>query len=351
MEEDTPLAFVSANADDDSGGVVTYRQSPDTGQLTEERRTGTTEEMFLALDPDRNRLYTVQQTEGGLISAYRVDESTGELDRINRQSSGSSGPCYVSVDRDGRYVFAANYHGGTVAMLPIRNDGGLAEATDVVTHEAPTDDPDRDPHPHSIATGPRNEYVYVPDLGLDRVMIYRIDTENDRLRPAETPFVELHAGAGPRHFDIHPNERYVYVVNESDSTVAVFRQNHETGVLESVETVDTVPSGFDDDSYCGHISLHPSGDWLYASNRGHDSIVIFDVDAETGRLDVVDHEPTRGHWPRHFAIDRSGRYLYVENRRDDSIVPFKIDRATGELSPNGQEYEVPQPICLGFWDT
>lgn len=348
--DDAELAFVCAytEGNTDDGGFVSYEQANGGGILDNLTTAPADSAMFLAIHPEDNCLYTVQQASGGIASAYRYDESTGELTEINSQSTGSEGPCFISLDRDGEYAFVANYHGGTVAMLPVRDDGGLSEATDIVDHGADVESDDLDPRPHSISTGPRNEYAYAPDLGLDEVRIYRVDYEAGKLRPAETPAVELHEGSGPRHFEFHPNGQHVYVIHELDSTITTLDYDSESGALEVVETMNTLPADFDDDSYCADVHVHPTGRWAYGSNRGHDSITIFEVDEETGRLSIVDHESTRGHWPRNFAIDPNGRHLHVENRRDDSIVSFEIDEETGLLTPTGQELELPEPICMKF---
>lgn len=348
--DDAELAFVSAytEGDTDDGGFVSYEQANDDETLNKLSAAPADSAMFLVIHPEENCLYTVQQASGGVVSAYRYDESTGKLTEINTQSAGSEGPCYVSLDREGEYAFVASYHGGTVAMLPIRDDGGLGEVTDVVDHGADVESDNVDPRPHSIGTGPQNEYAYALDLGLDEVRIYRVDYEAGKLRPAETPSVEMNEDSGPRHFEFHPNGEQMYVIHELDSTIATLNYDPESGALEVIETISTLPDDFEDDSYCADVHVHPTGRWVYGSNRGHDSIVIFEVDEKTGRLNVVDHESTRGHWPRNFAINSSGRYLHVENRRDDLIVSFEIDDETGLLSLTGQELELSEPICMEF---
>lgn len=348
--DDTELAFVSAYTEGDTGdgGFVGYEQANDGGTLNGLNATPADSGMFLALHPIKNCLYTVQQASGGVASAYRYNQSTGELTHINTVSTGTEGPCYISLDRNGEYAFVANYHGGTVAMLPVQNDGGLGEVSDVVDHSDNVESGDLDPRPHSIGTGPRNKYAYAPDLGLDEVRIYRVDYEAEKLRPAETPAVELNDDSGPRHFEFHPNGEQVYVIHELDSTVTTLDYDPESGALEIVETIDTVPDDFEDDSYCADIHVHPTGQWVYGSNRGHDSIVIFEVDEVTGQLSAIGYESTRGHWPRNFAIDPNGRYLHVENRRDDSIITFEINNETGLLNPTGQKLDLPEPICMKF---
>lgn len=344
------LAFVCGYAEDDSGGVFTYRSDPERGQLQELNRTPSKGAMFLAVHPDRTHLYTVNQTSGGVVSAYRIDGPDGGLTEINRQSSEGVSPCYVSVDDTGNYAFVANYGEGTVAMLPIEDDGEIGAATDVVVHDGSSADPDgqQEAHPHSIGPGPQNRFAYAPDLGTDRVMIYRIDHERGRLRPADSPYVELHDGAGPRHFEFHPNGRFVYVISELDSTISAFEHDPETGALDTIETVSALPESFDGESYCADIHFHPSGRWMYGSNRGHDSIAVFEVDDETGRLRVVDHESTRGHWPRNFALDPAGDHLYVENQRSDSIVPFEVDPDSGRLTAIDRRQDLPEPLCMRF---
>lgn len=305
---------------------------------------------FLALHPEGGHLYAVSDDT---VGAVRVDDPSGELTELNRQLTEGASPCYVSVDASGRYAFVANYEAASVSMFPLREDGRLEEASDVVHHEGSSIDPDRQdvPHPHSIRPGPENRFVYVPDLGTDRVVIYRIDFETGTLRPAQTPFVELHDGSGPRHLEFHPDGRHAYVINELDSTLTAFEYSPDDGALDELETVTTLPEGYDDESYPAEVRVHPSGRWLYGSNRGHDSIAVFEIDEESGGLDIVDHESTRGHWPRHFAIDPEGRYLYAENRRSDSIVSFEIDEGTGELSFMGVKYDLPEPICMVFGDS
>ena len=343
-------AYVCGYAEDDSGGVYAYHVDSESGQLEQRAMTPSRCVSFLALHPELDTAYTVNQIDGGTVRAHRVDDS-GELSELNERSSEGESPCFVSVDDTGQYAFISNYGGGTVAMYPINDDGELQPASHVVDHTELFDDANTDDsNPHSIATGPQNEYVYAPDLGLDRVAVYRLDTDNDQLRPTDQRSVPVHDGAGPRHFAFHQNDRFVYVINEQDPTVSVFEQDPDTGGLDHVQTVETVPSSFEDDSYCAEVRVHPSDRFLYGSNRGHDSVVVFDIDRETGELSLVDHESTRGHWPRHFAVDPGGEYLYAENRRDDSVVPFRIDAESGRLSRIEDTVELPEPLCMRFAD-
>lgn len=345
VDSNAPLAFVCGYTEDESGGIFSYRLNEADGTLRQVNRTPAEGAAFAAVHPDGTHLYTVKRVSGGVVTAYRVDPETGELAELNRQSSEGAGPSYVSVDATGQYVFVSNFAGGTVAMLPIKDGGKLGAATDVVTHESL----DGEPHPHSIGPEPENRFVYAPDLGTDRIAIYRVDGDQERLAPAEPPYATVADGAGPRHFDVHPTDRVVYVINERDSTVTAFEYDPETGRLKEIQTVSTLPETVDAENYCADIHVHPSGTWLYGTNRGHDSIVVFEIDGKSGRLTPISHESTRGHWPRDFALGPTGRYLYVENQQSDSIVPFEIDSA-GRLEPIDHRIDVPEPMCLQFLD-
>lgn len=348
-ESKTSLAFACGNTEDESGGIFSYKLDEEDGTLRYSTRTATPNVSFAGVHPDGTHLYTADRVSGGVVTAYRIDRETGQLTRLNRQSSEGTGPCHVSVDASGSYVFVTNFSGGTVATLPIE-EGKVGAATDVVEHQGSSIDSDsqREPHPHSIVPGPKNNFVFVPDRGLDRVMIYRIDSDRDQLQPADPPYATVNDGAGPRHFDFHPTDRFAYVINELNSTITAFDYEPETGRLDEIETVSTLPEGYESDNSCADIHVHPSGNWVYGSNRGHDSIALFEIDEVSGRLDPLDYESTRGHWPRNFALDPAGRYLFAENKRSDSIVTFEIDDGSGRLSPTGQRLNLPVPVCLQF---
>ena len=350
VDADSPLALACAYTEDDSGGIISYRWNQSDGTLHEVARMPAPATTYGAAHPAGTHVYTTNRVDGGVVTAYRLDNETGALTTVNRQSSEGVGPCFVSVDATGRYAFVANYTAGTVAMLPIEADGRLGEATDDVEHDGSSVDPDRQegPHPHAIVPGPENRFVYVPDLGTDRIAIYRIDFENGTLRPADPPYTPVHEGAGPRHLDFHPTERYAYVIHELDSAITAFEYDPETGALDEIGTVETLPHDAEGENFCADVHVHPSGAWVYGSNRGHDSIAIFEVNPESGRLRAVGHESTCGHWPRDFALDPSGRFLYAENRRSDSLVSFAVDAATGELRATGQRLSLPEPLCLQF---
>ena len=310
---------------------------------------------FLALAPDRRHLYSVNAVPeidgypGGGVSAFAVDPATGRLAFLNRQSSHGAGPCHVSVDRTGRWALAANFAGGSVAVLPIQSDGSLGPATDVHQHVGSSAHPQRQagPHAHSLNLDPSNRFALVCDLGLDRVLIYRFDSERGKLTPNERqPWATVQPGSGPRHLDYHPNGRYVYLINEINSTVTAFAYGTADGTLNELQTLSTLPVGFQGDNSTADLHVHPSGRFVYGSNRGHDSIVIYAVDEQSGRLSYVGHESTRGQVPRNFWIDPSGALVLVANQDSDDVMAFRIDEGSGRLSFIRKVADVPSPVCL-----
>lgn len=344
----THLAYLGTYTDGDSEGVYRYRVDASTGEMD---RLGATEAgenpTFLAVHPSGDYLYAVNEAGDGGAVAFEVDRETGDLERLNERPTGDAGPCHCSVDAAGEYLLVAHYGGGSVSMLPVGADGALGDPTDVVEHEGSSvGDRQTEPHPHSINPGPDDRFAYVPDLGTDEVVAYELDREADALERVGA--TEVHDGAGPRHLDFHPAGRYAYLINELDSTLTALERDPETGALEAVETVETLPPEFDGESYTADVHVHPSGSFVYGSNRGHDSIVAFECDAGTGRLSLVGHESTRGEWPRNFALDPSGDHLFAENRDTDDVVAFDVDGATGELSATGDVEAVPSPVCMQF---
>jgi 6-phosphogluconolactonase len=338
-----------------SEGIYVYRMEESSGRLEfASVAKGMDNPSFLAIHPQERYLYAVNEVGGragkpsGAVSAFSIDPETGELTYLNQQSSHGTGPCHLSVDQTGQFALVANYGSGSVSVLPIHSDGKLGEATDVVQHQGSSVDPRRQggPHAHSIILDKANRYAFAPDLGLDKIMIYQLDLTQGKLKPNEEPWAKVKAGAGPRHFTFHPNGRYAYVINELDSTLTAFTYDGTCGRLREVQTVSTVPEDFSGTSYCADVHVSPSGRFIYGSNRGHDSLAIFEIDQDTGRLDYVGHEPTHGKTPRGFAIDPTGTYLLAANQDTDTIVTFRIDQQTGRLMSTGHVAEVPTPVCL-----
>lgn len=351
MNKTSVLAVVcSFAADANKGGVFSYRLL-ESGQLEEITESPSPAVSFITDHPTKPVVYTVNRVNGGEITAYVFDETTGTIDKINSQSTGGTDPCYVSVDSTGSLAFVANYSGGTVAAFPLNHDGSLNKAAETITHSGSSVHEDRQegPHPHSIQPDPANHVVYVPDLGTDEIRIYDFDPEQATFEPADPPRVELPPGSGPRHLDSHPELPYCYVINELASTITTLSYDSGSGQLTPTETTSTLPEEFDGHHQAADIHVHPSGTHLYASNRGHDSIAIFEIDDETGGLDLLGFESTRGSWPRNFAIDPTGSVLFVENRRSDTVIGFMIDQNTGLLTPTGQTLYVPEPVCMRFF--
>jgi 6-phosphogluconolactonase len=346
---------VGTYTSDKNEGIYVYHLDLSSGALKlVSKAAGVENPFFLAIDSRQSRLYATNVVEtyegrpGGAVSAVSIDPKTGGLTFLNQQPSRGTVPCYLSIDRTGQYVLTANYGSGSVAVLPIREDGQLGPATDAVQHEGSSVDPERQegPHVHAVVLDPASRYAFAADLGTDRVMIYQFDSTQGRLKPGEQPFAQVQAGAGPRHFAFHPNGRYAYLINELDSTFTVFAYDAGRGTLKEVQTLSTLPGGFTDKSYCADVQVYPSGRFLYGSNRGHDSVAIFAIDEATGRLTLVGHEPTQGHFPWNLAIDPTDTFLLVANQRGDSVVSFRIDRQTGRLQATGQATRVPKPVCL-----
>jgi 6-phosphogluconolactonase len=252
------------------------------------------------------------------------------------------------VDHTGRFVLVANYIGGSVCVLPIQENGRLGEATDFVQHHGSSVNPDRQlaPHAHSFNIDAGNQFGFVADLGTDKIVVYKLDLDGGKLLPNDFPWAEAKAGAGPRHFDFHPDGRHAYVINELDSTVTAFDYQPESGTLNAKQTISTLPESYAGTSHCADVHVSPSGRFLYGSNRGHDSIAIFAIDENSGELSSVGHQSTQGETPRNFAIEPAGNFLLAANQDSDTIVTFKVDQETGRLDPTGQVTQVPVPVCI-----
>lgn len=326
-----------------------------TGELSHvQTAAGPISPSFLALHPTGHFLYAVERqwtldrTDVGAVGAFAVEATTGRITALNRQPSGGASPAHVSVHASGRFAFAAHYASGQVAVLPISDDGRLGAATHVVQHEGRGPDPARQegPHAHFVLPDPSGRLVLACDLGIDRVQIYRLDHEAGRLEPAPLAYAQVSSGAGPRHLAFHPFGLFVYVINELDSTISTFAFDPDRGALRIVQTVSTLPDGYTGTSHTAQILVHPSGRFVYGSNRGHDSIAVFAVDAEGGRLSLVGHEPSGGKTPRNFTIDPAGELLLAANQQSGTIVTFRIDGTSGRLAPTGHTYETPSPVCL-----
>ncbi len=315
----------------------------------------TTSPSFLAIHPNGKFLYAVNEVstfqgeKAGAVSAFAIDPKTGDLKLLNQRSARGTGPCHLVVDRLGKHVLVANYGGGSVACLPTGADGNLGPATGFVQHRGSGVDKARQeaPHAHSINLDAANRFAFAADLGLDKVLVYRFDAAKGTLTPHDPPATSVAPGAGPRHFAFHPGGKYAYVINEMLCTVTGFVYDAERGTLKEIQTITTLPHEIRKGYSTAEIVVHPSGKFLYGSNRGHNSIAIFTVEPKNGLLTAVGHEPTKGSMPRNFNIDPTGTYLLAANHGSDNVVVFRIDQATGKLTAV-HEIEAPTPVCVKF---
>ncbi|MGE4183305.1 MAG: lactonase family protein [Limisphaerales bacterium] len=343
-----------------SQGIYASRFDAATGTLGEPILAATSPNpSFLAMHPSGKFLYAVNEVgefrgqKGGSVTAFSVDSHTGSLTRLNEQPSHGAAPCHLVVDKTGRRVLVANYNGGNVASIPVESDGSLGVGNHVVVaHEGWSVNPQRQagPHAHSINLDSANRFAVAADLGIDKLMVYRFDASSGALEPNDVPAVRLPAGSGPRHFAFRPNQRNAYVINEMLSTVAAFRYDAKSGEFTWIDSYKTLPEGSDAWNSTAHIEVHPSGKFVYGSNRGHDSIVVFSADRR-GRLTWVENEPTQGKTPRNFGVDPTGRWLLAANQNSDSVVVFRVDAKTGALEPTGGKIEVGAPVCVKYLAT
>jgi 6-phosphogluconolactonase len=340
-----------------SKGIYRFQWDPESGEATDPvPAADTPNPTFLAIHPDRRHLYCVNAVadfgEGktGAISAFALDPKSGDLRFLNKKSSGGPGPCHVITDRTGKHVLTANYTGGSAAVLPIEADGRVGDPTSVVQHHGSSVNASRQegPHAHSINLSPDGRFAFVADLGLDQVLVYRFDSQAGTLTPHDPPFARTAAGAGPRHFAFQPSGRFAYVINELDSTVTAFAYDAAAGRLTEIQAITTLPAGFSGENYPAEILVHPSGRFLYGSNRGHDSLAIFRIDGETGKLTPAGHQSTGGKGPRNFNFDPSGRWVVVGNQGTNNVLFFRLDPETGALTRAGRELQCPAPICFRF---
>jgi 6-phosphogluconolactonase len=322
----------------------------------------TTNPSFLAIHPNGNFLYAVnevQKLDGkdntGGVSAFAIDrdkdgQATGKLTFLNQKHTRGADPCYITVDPSGTHVLVANYTGGSVIVLRVAKDGKLGPASAFIQHkgQGPNKKRQEGPHAHSIDLSPDNRFAFIDDLGVDALLVDRFDSETGDLIPNDPPFARLDAGAGPRHFVLLPSGNFAYVISELHSTVTAFSADLKAGTFHPLQTISTLPKDFAAANDAAEIQIHPSGKFLYASNRGHDSIAVFAIDNDKGTLTPVEYVPTQGKTPRSFEIDPTGSLLFAENQESGNIVVFRIDQTTGKLTPTGKVIDVPSPVCLKF---
>ena len=351
--------FVGTYTGGKNGSKGIYRLELDlaTGKLSKpEVAAEVTSPSFLAIHPTGKFLYSVNEVDvakgkkGGAVSAFKLDAASGELKYLNHASTVGAGPCHLVVDKVGKNVLAANYGGGSAVVLPIGSDGKVGEHTGFVQHKGKSVNKSRQeaPHAHSINLDPANKFAFVADLGMDEVLIYRFDPDKGNITANDPTSASVKPGAGPRHFAFHPNGKFAYVINELDMTVTAFTYDPDKGALTNLQTIPTIKGKTKNNYSTAEVVVHPSGKFLYGSNRGHDTIAIFTIDEETGKLTHVGNQGHKIKTPRNFAIEPTGKYMLVASQDGDRVGVFSIDQKTGELSPTGEEAHVPMPVCVRF---
>src|SRR5579864_4624658 len=353
------LLFVGTYTNTKAGskGIYAYRYDASSGQLTSLGLAAETENpSYLAVDPTHRFLYAVNELENyqgaksGAVTAFAIDHKTGKLSKLNEVASRGEDPCYLSLDKTGKYVLVANYTSGNIAAFPVQKDGSLGEASAFVQHHGtgPNKDRQEGPHAHFIRTTTDNRFAVVSDLGLDKLLVYRFEAANGSLSPNDPPAADVPPGEGPRHVAFAPNNRFAYTVNELKSSVTALTFDASAGVLKAFQTVSTLPKDFTGQNDGAEVHVAPNGKFLYTSNRGHDSIAQFSIDQSSGRVTLVHNFPIQGKTPRDFELDPPGTHLLVAGQDTNNVVVFSIDSKTGELRPTGQSVDVPAPVSLTF---
>ncbi|HJT89552.1 MAG TPA: lactonase family protein [Bryobacteraceae bacterium] len=343
------MIYVGTYTGPRSQGIYSFRFDAATGKIKPLGLAAATDNpSFLAIHPSRHFLYAVNESDNGAISAFAIDRRSGGLAFLNRVPSRGNGPCHLAVEASGKRLFAANYGSGSVAACPIAEDGRVGEDCESVQHAGSSIHPRRQgsPHPHQTVLSPDGRFLFVPDLGLDRVFVYA--TANRTLAANGVAFTQVRPGLGPRHLAFSPDGRFAYVLHELGSSIQVFGYDPRIGSLRPLSEVSTLRQDFTGENTAGEIEVHPGGRFVYASNRGDDSLAVFHADAATGGLTFVQRISTRGRTPRHFAIDLTGRWLLAANQESDNLVLFQIDPRTGRLLSTGETVSAPSPASIVF---
>lgn len=348
------FAYIGTYTGPNSKGIYAFRFDPATGGMESIGLAGeVVNPSFLTLHPNRKFLYAVSELgvdgkTNGLVTAFAINGKTGMLTKLNTVSTIGGGACHLVVDQTGKTLLVANYGTGSTVAFPVRADGSLGEHSALIQHKGSSAGRrQRGPHAHGVYLSADNRFLLVPDLGLDQVLVFRLDPANATITPNDPPFGKVAPGLGPRHLAFHPGGKYVYVINEMGSRVTAFDYDAARGALQELQTISTLPKDFTGEDNSAEIEVDTAGRFLYASNRGHDSITVFSI-AKDGRLTTVQNVLTQGKIPRNFKIDPTGAYLLAANQNSNNIVLFRIDRKTGRLTPAGTKVDAPSPVCIQF---
>jgi 6-phosphogluconolactonase len=337
-----------------SEGIYVYRFNSQTGELSPVSiAKNVSNPSYLVVSPDEKYVYAVNENHnkeqtGGSVTSFSFDKKTGILSQLNKQASAGNDPCYVSENKSGKFILVGNYSSGTASVLPVKKDGSLAPAVSVIKHEGAGVNSERQegPHVHSTVLSPDNKYVFISDLGIDKIMIYAFDNKKGQLTPAPTPYVEVEPGAGPRHFEFHPNNKFAYLMEEMSGGISVFAYKGK-GQLDLLQNISALPPDYIGTVGSADIHVSPDGKFLYASNRGQsNTIAIFSINQQSGELTLVGHQSTLGKTPRNFNFDPGGNFLLVANQDSDNIVIFKRNKTTGLLTDTGKKIDIGNPVCI-----
>ena len=347
------LVCVGSYSTSDKDSVHLFQLNLEDGRLNKiSAINGIVNPSFLKIHPNGKFLYAVNEVgnfkgkKTGGVTAFALDINNGNIKKLNQQSSGDSGPCHLTIDSKGNYILVAHYGGGSTTVLPINDNGNIGSVISKIKHKGASVHPrQKAPHAHAIHVGPNNKFAFAPDLGLDKVLVFKFDENSGEISETKFGGASVAPGSGPRHFGFHPNGKYAYVINEISQTVTSFSYQPKVGKLQSIQTLSTVPH-FVKGNSTAEILVHPNGKFLYGSNRGHNSIAIFSINEKNGTLTAIGHESIRGEIPRNFGIDPTGNFLLAAGQRSNNINVFKINQDTGKLNFTGYSVEVSQPVCV-----
>lgn len=351
------IAYIGTYTQGESEGIYAFELDTETGHLKEKGCLAKLENpSYLAIDRLNRYLYSVMETDNfngtpsGAVAAYKIHPETGELAPINFSATRGKVPCHISTDRANKILFAANYRDGTVSSFPLQEDGSIGPVSEILRHEGcgPNKERQEKAHAHFVSLVPEEKYLCAVDLGIDKLMLYRYDSSTGRLTLDQDRSLSIRPGSGPRHMAFHPDSNFAYLVNELSSDIVVLKYSPRDFTFKEEQYISTLPEGYTGETTCAAIHVSPDGNYVYASNRGHDSIAIFRISKQTGKLEPIDYSPVLGNSPRDFSIDPTGKFLYAANQDSNTITSFSIDRESGKLQPLEQVISLPSPVCIKF---